>query len=140
MLPTNVVFNGFSPHSLAFFEALAGNNSKLWFDAHRAEYERYLLEPLKALVTDLAAPLLAIDPELVIIPAVDKTISRIYRDTRFSRNKSPYKTCLWITFNAQARIGKQLPVSSSKSRLTVTALAWVFTARPGRPWTRCGVS
>jgi uncharacterized protein (TIGR02453 family) len=98
MVPTNAVFNGFSPHSLAFFERLSAHNNKAWFEAHRTEYERHLLEPLKALVSDLAEPMLAIDPELVTIPAVDKTISRIYRDTRFSRNKSPYKTSLWLTF------------------------------------------
>ncbi|HEX9080075.1 MAG TPA: DUF2461 domain-containing protein, partial [Desulfuromonadaceae bacterium] len=82
---------------------------KAWFEAHRQEYEEHLLEPLKALVSDLAGPMLAIDPELVTIPAVDRTISRIYRDTRFSRNKSPYKTCLWITFKRQSPDWKTAP-------------------------------
>ena len=102
-------FNGFSPHSLAFFERLAANNSKAWFEAHRAEYEEHLLEPLKALVSDLAEPMSAVDPDLVTIPAVDKTISRIYRDTRFSRNKSPYKACLWITFKRPSPDWKEAP-------------------------------
>lgn len=102
-------FNGFSPQALAFFEGLAINNDRQWFDAHRADYEQYLLAPLKALVSDLAGPMLAIDPDLVTIPAVDKTISRIYRDTRFTRNKSPYKTCLWITFKRPSRDWKEAP-------------------------------
>jgi uncharacterized protein (TIGR02453 family) len=102
-------FSGFSPHSLAFFESLAGNNSKAWFEAHRDRYERYLLEPLKSLVSDLAAPMLDLDPELMTIPAVDKTISRIYRDTRFSSNKSPYKTSLWITFKRPRPDWKDAP-------------------------------
>jgi uncharacterized protein (TIGR02453 family) len=91
-------FTGFSPGALAFFEELAANNRKAWFEAHRAGYETLLLAPLKALVAALADRVLAIDDDLVTMPAVDRTISRINRDTRFSRDKSPYKTCLWITF------------------------------------------
>ncbi|HEX9079731.1 MAG TPA: DUF2461 family protein, partial [Desulfuromonadaceae bacterium] len=56
-------FTGLTPQSLAFFERLAANNHKAWFEAHRQEYEEHLLEPLKALVSDLAGPMLAIDPE-----------------------------------------------------------------------------
>lgn len=105
----DTAFNGFSPQALAFFEGLAANNDKQWFETHRGDYEQYLLAPLKALVSDLAGPMLAIDPDLVTMPAVDKTISRIYRDTRFSRNKSPYKTCLWITFKRPSRDWKEAP-------------------------------
>jgi len=102
-------FTGFSPESLVFLESLAANNNKAWFEAHRDEFEQSLMEPLKNLVSDLAGPMLAIDPQLVTIPAVDKTISRIYRDTRFSRNKSPYKTCLWITFKRRSPDWKNAP-------------------------------
>lgn len=102
-------FTGFTPESLGFFESLASHNNKAWFEDHRDDFEQYLMEPLKALVCDLSAEMLAIDPELVTIPAVDKTISRIYRDTRFSRNKSPYKTCLWITFKRRSPDWKSAP-------------------------------
>ncbi|MDD2852744.1 MAG: DUF2461 domain-containing protein [Desulfuromonadaceae bacterium] len=66
------------------------------------------MEPLKNLVSDLAGAMLAIDPDLVTIPAMDKTISRIYRDTRFSRNKY-CKTCLWITFKRRSPDWKSAP-------------------------------
>ncbi len=102
-------FSGFSPESLGYFERLAVNNNKLWFEEHRDDFEQFLMEPLKNLVSDLSAAMLAIDPELVVIPKVDKTISRIYRDTRFSRNKSPYKTCLWITFKRRSPEWKTAP-------------------------------
>jgi uncharacterized protein (TIGR02453 family) len=102
-------FTGFTPDSLAFFESLAAHNNKVWFEDHRDDFEQFLMEPLKSLVSDLAAPMLAIDSDLVTIPAVDKTISRIYRDTRFSRNKSPYKTCLWITFKRRSPDWKTAP-------------------------------
>ena len=102
-------FSGFTPESLDYFENLAANNNKVWFEDHRDDFEQYLMEPLKGLVSDLSGAMLAIDPELVTIPAVDKTISRIYRDTRFSRNKSPYKTCLWITFKRRSSDWKTSP-------------------------------
>ena len=102
-------FSGFTPESLSFFESLAANNNKTWFEDHRDDFEQYLMEPLKNLVSDLSGAMLAIDPELMTIPAVDKTISRIYRDTRFSRNKSPYKTCLWITFKRRSPDWKTAP-------------------------------
>jgi uncharacterized protein (TIGR02453 family) len=102
-------FTGFLPESLAFFENLAAHNNKSWFEEHRDDFEQHLMEPLKNLVSDLSGAMLAIDPELVTIPAVDKTISRIYRDTRFSRNKSPYKTCLWITFKRRSPDWKSAP-------------------------------
>jgi uncharacterized protein (TIGR02453 family) len=102
-------FEGFSPESVDFFENLAAHNNKAWFEEHRDDFEQYLMEPLKNLVSDLAGTMLTIDPELVVIPKVDKTISRIYRDTRFSRNKSPYKTCLWLTFKRRSPDWKTAP-------------------------------
>lgn len=105
----NNSFSGFYPESLGYFESLAANNNKVWFEDHRDDFEQYLMEPLKNLVSDLSGAMLAIDPELMVIPAVDKTISRIYRDTRFSRNKSPYKTCLWISFKRRSPDWKTAP-------------------------------
>jgi uncharacterized protein (TIGR02453 family) len=102
-------FNGFSPHALDFFANLGRNNNKAWFEAHRQEFEDYLMLPLKGLVSDLSGPMLGIDSEFVTMPAVDRTISRIYRDTRFSRDKSPYKTCLWITFKRHRTDWKDTP-------------------------------
>ncbi len=89
-------FSGFAPESLAFFRALSANNTKSWFEAHRGAYEEHLLEPLKALAAELSGFMLAIDQDLVTLPA--RAVSRIHRDTRFSRDKSPYKTTLWLTF------------------------------------------
>lgn len=90
------IFNGFSPHSLQFLCDLKANNSKAWFEAHRSDYEEYLLSPLRALTAGLTPLMLSIDQDLVTSHA--RVISRIHRDTRFSRNKSPYKTTLWLTF------------------------------------------
>ncbi|MHC4648028.1 MAG: DUF2461 domain-containing protein [Planctomycetota bacterium] len=94
-------FNGFSPKTLKFLRGLKANNDKAWFEGHRADYEAYVLQPLRDLVTDLGDYMLDIDPYFEITPAINKTISRIYRDTRFSKDKSPFRSTVWFTFKNQ---------------------------------------
>jgi uncharacterized protein (TIGR02453 family) len=91
-------FKGFSPKTLKFLRGLKANNNKKWFDTHRTDYNEYVLQPLRDLVTDLGDSMLDIDPRFEITPAVNKTISRIYRDTRFSKDKSPFRSTVWFTF------------------------------------------
>jgi uncharacterized protein (TIGR02453 family) len=91
-------FMGFNSEALTFLREIKQNNSKAWYLANKAEYQRLLLCPFQALVSDLSGAVLKIDPELVTTPAVDKTISRIYRDTRFSKDKSLYRDSMWLTF------------------------------------------
>lgn len=88
-------FNGFFSETLNFLNDLKTNNNKGWFETQKWEYQKYLLEPLQSLAADLSEGMLAIDPFLVVGP---RAVSRIYRDTRFSGNKSPYKTTMWLTF------------------------------------------
>ncbi len=102
-------FPGFSPRTLDFLRDLRAHNERAWFEAHREEYEQCLLEPLKALVAELAGFMLTIDPDFVTIPAVDRTISRIRRDTRFSRDKSPYRDNAWIAFKRPSKDWKVAP-------------------------------
>lgn len=97
-------FQGFSNKAFGFLKELKKHNDKGWFNAHRADYEQYLLAPLRDLVTDLADCMLGIDLSFEVTPVVNKTISRIYRDTRFSKDKSPFRDCMWITFK---RSGKE---------------------------------
>ncbi len=96
-------FKGFSPKTLKFLRGLKANNNKAWFQAHRADYEKYVLQPLRDLVIDLGDFMLDIDPYFEITPAVNKTISRIYRDTRFSKDKSPFRSTVWFTFKNQKK-------------------------------------
>jgi uncharacterized protein (TIGR02453 family) len=91
-------FRGFTEQAIRFLSDLRENNDKAWFERNRPVYERELLEPMRDLVADLSGAMLSIDPELETRPAVGKTISRIHRDTRFSRDKSPFRDAMWITF------------------------------------------
>jgi len=91
-------FQGFFPETIDFLNAISYNNNKQWFELHKNDYEQYLLEPFKFLVADLSESILKIDPLLEVRPQVNKTISRIYRDTRFSKDKRLYRDRMWLTF------------------------------------------
>ena len=83
-------FGGFRPAALRFLRDLARNNEKVWFEANRDRYEREVREPMRQLVEALDARLGSIAPEIVGDPK--RSMFRIYRDVRFSRDKAPYKT------------------------------------------------
>ena len=89
-------FTGFTSKTFEFFAGLKENNYKPWFEEHKPVYEKEVQQPLKALVLAMAPAMYSIDPQMDFRP--NKIISRIYRDIRFSKDKSPYKTNMWITF------------------------------------------
>ena len=89
-------FTGFPMAAPRFFRALARNNDKAWFAAHRDEYETAVLAPARAFVLALGARLARSVPGLVADPRTDRSIFRLHRDTRFSGDKSPFKTHLGL--------------------------------------------
>jgi uncharacterized protein (TIGR02453 family) len=91
-------FAGFDPGLLEFLRDLGKNNDKKWFETHRSEYESLYLEPARRFVEAIAPGLAKISPELRAEPRVNGAIMRINRDTRFSKDKTPYKTGLFIRF------------------------------------------
>ena len=86
----------FSAETLRFLRALKRNNRREWFNAHRDDYETHVRQPMTAIVERLADDFRAFAPELVASPKV--SMYRIYRDTRFSDNKTPYKTHVAAVF------------------------------------------
>jgi uncharacterized protein (TIGR02453 family) len=89
-------FTGFTPDSMQFLVDLAFNNERAWFGAHKADYERLLRQPLEALCADLADELAQRGVPLRADPK--SSPFRIYRDTRFSKDKTPYKTNVAASF------------------------------------------
>jgi uncharacterized protein (TIGR02453 family) len=87
-------FNGFSKQTLQFFRDLKENNDRIWFQQNKNRYEDYVLKESQDFVVDMGAKLESLAPDITAIPKIDKSIFRIYRDTRFSKNKLPYKTHL----------------------------------------------
>jgi uncharacterized protein (TIGR02453 family) len=83
-------FAGFRPNALSFFRQLKRKNTRAWFEANRATYETEVRRPLQALVEEVDVALARIAPEILGDPR--RSLFRIHRDVRFSRDKSPYKT------------------------------------------------
>jgi len=86
----------FTPATLKFLRALKRNNRREWFNAHRDAYENHVRQPMTTIVEQLAEDFRAFAPELVASPRL--SMYRIYRDTRFSENKAPYKTHVAAVF------------------------------------------
>ena len=92
-------FQGFSPELPQFLADLRENNSREWFQAHRERYEAVLMQPARAFVMAMAEPLKArFGPDVHAEPKVHGSILAINRDTRFSPDKTPYKSHLDLWF------------------------------------------
>lgn len=88
----------FPQSTIKFLIALSKNNNKEWFEKNRVRYDLELLQPAVQFVIDLGEKLSQISPNIYAIPKIDKSIFRLYRDVRFSKNKAPFKTNLGLYF------------------------------------------
>lgn len=91
-------FSGFSRETIGFLLGLTANNEKAWFDENRAVYERAWVEPAKAFVEAIGPKLKQLAPNLGYAAKLNGSLRRINRDTRFSKDKTPYKTHLDLWF------------------------------------------
>lgn len=94
----------FSKATFTFLRALARNNNREWFKAHQNSYERDVRDPFLALIADLQAPLAKISPHLRADPRkTGGSLFRLYRDTRFATDKTPYKAWAGARFFHERR-------------------------------------
>lgn len=91
------MFQGYSNETFEFFMAIRFNNNRPFFQENRDWYLRAVREPSLLLAQDLADLAEQIDPDLERRP--NRAVSRINRDIRFSRDKSPYRDCCWVSFH-----------------------------------------
>ncbi|MCR9294199.1 MAG: DUF2461 domain-containing protein [bacterium] len=92
-------FNGFPKDTLRFLAALERNNDRQWFAENKSRYEAAFLEPSLELIRSMEKPLAKTAPLLVAdAKKSGGSLMRIYRDTRFSSDKTPYKTNIGIHF------------------------------------------
>ncbi len=89
----------FRPALFTFLKDLARHNDRDWFQAHKQRYEDHLKEPALEFISDFGPHLEKISPHFNAIPkATGGSLFRIYRDTRFAKDKTPYKTHLGVQF------------------------------------------
>jgi uncharacterized protein (TIGR02453 family) len=96
MATTTQVFSGFRPEAIQFLADLADNNERSWFQPRKGDYERLLKTPLEELCVVLDQRFRERGIPLTADPA--RSPFRIYRDVRFSKDKSPYKTNVGASF------------------------------------------
>lgn len=101
-------FSGFAPQALDFFHELERNNNRQWFADHRADYLRHVAEPMTRLAEELIPQVQELDSKIIADPK--RTVSRIYRDTRFSNNKLPYRPNVWLAFRREIERWSETPV------------------------------
>jgi len=120
-------FSGFSKELVTYLKKLQKNNDKTWFEQHRGDYETLYLEPATAFAAALAPGLKKIDARIRCEPRVNGAIMRINRDTRFSKDETPYKTALHFRFPAgEGKIGAGFYLRIAADSMGVAAGAWGF--------------
>ena len=121
----------FTAETLRFFKQLAANNKKEWFEAHRDDYENNVREPMRDLVEELDVRFARFAPEIGGDPK--RSMFRINRDIRFSKDKSPYKTnagCWFHHRSASRKVGSEAAEGSA---------GFYFHLQPGKSFIGAGV-
>lgn len=100
-------FGGFPADTVRFLGELAENNNRPWFNENKHRYEQWVLEPALDFICAMVPRLEPLAPHFTAIPRrMGGSLMRVYRDTRFSRDKSPYKTNIGIQFRHE--LGKDV--------------------------------
>ena len=121
----------FTPASLAFLRGLARHNNKPWFEAHRESYESDVRDPMRALIEEMDVRLARLAPEITGDPK--RSMFRINRDIRFSKDKSPYKThaaCWFRHQGASHKVGGEAEEGSA---------GLYFHLQPGKSFVGAGI-
>lgn len=101
----NANFPGFSPDAISFLRALKRNNRREWFQPRKEKYETLIKQPMLELVSCLNQEFSRFAPEYITPP--QKALYRIYRDTRFSKDKTPYKTHIAAIFPRHTAVKRE---------------------------------
>jgi uncharacterized protein (TIGR02453 family) len=94
--PTPIV----GSETFRFFRDLSRNNRTEWMDSNRDRYKQCVVQPLRALCEDLAPALLKLDARFETSGRTGSNLSRINRDIRFAKDKTPYRTGMYLKFSA----------------------------------------
>jgi len=130
-------FTGFRPEAVQFLADLAANNERAWFQPRKAEFERLLKQPLEALIAALADRFAERGIPLRADPA--RAPFRIYRDVRFSKDKSPYKTNIGASFPWAADDAEPGPDHGRSEIANVHSGGGYFHLSPGEIYVGGGI-
>lgn len=101
-----LTYPGLPPNCFTFLQDLRASNDRAWFEAHRTEYEAYWLKAGLDLIAALGPFCVAMTPRLLAVPKLNQSLRRIHRDTRFSKDKTPYQPWLHVILSAGPEFNK----------------------------------
>jgi len=111
----------FSKETFEFFRELGNNNRKAWMDENRERYKSAIVQPFRRLLEELATPVLKMNNQFDTTGRTGANFSRINRDIRFAKDKTPYKTQMYLKFSTPSpgdRENGQLYVGLSTETVT----------------------
>jgi uncharacterized protein (TIGR02453 family) len=108
----------FTADTVRFFRDLGRNNNKPWMDENRDRYKSSVVEPFRKLLDRLAPAMRKLNPKFVTTGRVGDNLSRIHRDIRFARDKTPYRPHMYLHFAETGAEGGQLYVGISHESCT----------------------
>jgi len=123
-------FHGFPREGIAFLSEIIRNNDKAWFEAHRESYEHSILAPNRAFVEEMGEHLQILVPTIHAIPKTNKSLFKIYRDSRF-HPLDPIKTKIGLIFWQGS--GHRMQSSSFYMHYTPDELFWAAGIRNFKP-------
>jgi uncharacterized protein (TIGR02453 family) len=92
----------FTPETFRFFRELGRNNSKTWMDENRERYQSTVVRPFHHLCEELSPAMFDLDSQFDVSGRTGSNFSRINRDIRFAKDKTPYKTQMYLKFSVPA--------------------------------------
>ncbi len=111
-----------TPDTFAFFQALAKNNKTAWMNQNRQRYQEAVVQPFRRLLEDLTPQVLDLNSEFEVSGRSGANFSRINRDIRFAKDKTPYRPQMYLKFSAPSpedRESGQLYIGASAKTVTV---------------------
>ncbi|HTA95015.1 MAG TPA: DUF2461 family protein, partial [Verrucomicrobiae bacterium] len=90
----------FTRATFQFFRDLARNNKKVWMDANRERYQEYVVKPFRRLLEEVSPAVLQLDARFDTTGRTGANFSRINRDIRFAKDKTPYRPQMYLKFSA----------------------------------------
>src|SRR5271166_7043614 len=112
----------FTRETFVFFRDLARNNKKVWMDANRERYQEFVVKPFRRLLEEVSPAVLQLDARFDTTGRTGANFSRINRDIRFAKDKTPYRTQMYLKFQ------QPLPGDRESGQLYVGLSTDVVTA------------
>lgn len=122
----------FTRETFRFFRDLARNNKKVWMDANRERYREFVVQPFRKLLEELSPGVLQLDGRFDATGRSGANFSRINRDIRFAKDKTPYRSQMYLKFSAPLPNGEetgQLYTGISADTVTVGFRIYVGSKR-----------